>query len=204
MSETEQTPPVEDLALLDAAAAGTLLDLAGAPDLTPAAVPRFAPSFAVEDVDRFWSYVLRGPERDDCWFWTGAIADDGYGRFWTADPTRSSGQHVHRPHRFAYVLATGDRLTPDELLCHGCDIPLCVRVATEHVGLGDQRTNMLERTRRGRHASGSTIWRWRGISRAQRVARSRELRQVLRTHGWDRDRIHAVLTGQDSNTPTLW
>ena len=50
----------------------------------------------------------------------------------------------------------------------------------------------------------AAIWRWRGISRTQRVARSLELRQVLRTHGWDRDRIHAVLSGQDSNTPTLW
>lgn len=161
---------------------------------------RFEPG----DVERFWSYVLRGPEAGDCWFWTGAIADDGYGRFWTADATRTSGQQVHRPHRFAYALATGDRLTPEDLLCHSCDIPLCVRVAAEHVGLGDQRTNMLERTRRGRHASGVTIWRWRGISRTQRVARSRELRQVLRAHGWDRDRIHAVLSGQDSNTPTLW
>ena len=166
----------------------------------PTGLLRFVPT----DVDRFWSYVLRGPDPGDCWFWTGAIADDGYGRFWTADPTRTSGQHVHRPHRFSYALATGDRLTPEDLLCHSCDIPLCVRVAAEHVGLGDQRTNMLERTRRERHASGATIWRWRGISRTHRVARSRELRQVLRTHGWDRDRIHAVLSGQDSNTPTLW
>lgn len=52
---------------------------------------------------RFWSHVVRGPKADDCWLWTGAIADDGYGRFWLTDDGR---QRVVRPHRLALELAT--------------------------------------------------------------------------------------------------
>lgn len=42
---------------------------------------------------RFWSHVVRGPGEWDCWLWVGAIADDGYGRFWITRPTlaRSAG-----------------------------------------------------------------------------------------------------------------
>ncbi|WP_420367101.1 hypothetical protein [Curtobacterium sp. L1-20] len=31
--------------------------------------------------ERFWSHVVKGPAPADCWIWTGAIGDDGYGRF---------------------------------------------------------------------------------------------------------------------------
>lgn len=31
------------------------------------------------EVVRFWVKVVRGPGPLDCWIWTGAIADDGYG-----------------------------------------------------------------------------------------------------------------------------
>ena len=32
---------------------------------------------------RFWEKVIKGPGPSACWIWTGAIGDDGYGRFWT-------------------------------------------------------------------------------------------------------------------------
>jgi hypothetical protein len=32
------------------------------------------------EAERFWAKVVRGPGERDCWIWTGAIADDGYGR----------------------------------------------------------------------------------------------------------------------------
>ncbi len=34
-----------------------------------------------DELDRFYRKVVKGPRPDDCWIWTGAIADDGYGRF---------------------------------------------------------------------------------------------------------------------------
>jgi hypothetical protein len=46
---------------------------------------------ATSTVDRFWSYVVKGPSLDDCWIWTGAIAEDGYGRFWTHTDTGQKG-----------------------------------------------------------------------------------------------------------------
>lgn len=37
-----------------------------------------------DEVDRFWSHVVKGPRETDCWLWaaggTAAIGDDGYGR----------------------------------------------------------------------------------------------------------------------------
>jgi hypothetical protein len=33
------------------------------------------------EVERFTRFVLRGRGPRDCWLWTGAIADDGNGRF---------------------------------------------------------------------------------------------------------------------------
>jgi len=71
---------------------------------------------ALSEQERFWGYVLKGPAPDDCWLWTGAIADDGYGRFWTAGA--DGGQKIFRPQRYAYTALTGRVLTPDVLILH--------------------------------------------------------------------------------------
>nr|AAS20142.1 hypothetical protein [Paenarthrobacter aurescens] len=34
------------------------------------------------DEARFWHKVIKGPRTNDCWLWTGAVGDDGYGRYW--------------------------------------------------------------------------------------------------------------------------
>ncbi len=61
-----------------------------------------------DEVDRFWSRVVKGPRETDCWLWAGggtaAIGDDGYGRFWVS---REGRQRVLRPHRVAWALAEG-------------------------------------------------------------------------------------------------
>ena len=56
-----------------------------------------------DEVRRFWSHVVKGPGERDCWCWVGAIADDGYGRFWTRTP--EGGQKVLRPHRVTFAMA---------------------------------------------------------------------------------------------------
>lgn len=38
------------------------------------------PECDIAEVARFFSRVVAGPGRQDCWLWTGAIGDDGYGR----------------------------------------------------------------------------------------------------------------------------
>lgn len=157
------------------------------------------------DVERFWSYVVKGPEADDCWLWTGAISDDGYGRFWIK---RDGGQQAVRPQRFAFQLITGDELPSNVLLLHSCDIPICVHAATDaaesHVWPGSHRANMLDRAQKGRHENGWTSLRFRGAPRAERVQRSRDLRAVILDHGWNPERMSAALAGVEGTHPRLF
>lgn len=156
--------------------------------------------------DRFWSHVVKGPNRSDCWIWTGAIGDDGYGRFWLPRP--DGGQRAMRPQRWLYEHLTGLALLPDVLLLHACDVPLCVHVdvdeAVSHLAPGTHRGNMLERVQRGRHRNEWTTLRTSGLPRSERVRLSRELREAFRDHGWDAAAVRACRTGIASDTPTLW
>lgn len=156
--------------------------------------------------DRFWSHVVKGPNRSDCWIWTGAIGDDGYGRFWLPQP--DGGQRAMCPQRWLYEHLTGVALLPDVLLLHACDVPLCVHVdvdeAVSHLATGTHRGNMLERVQRGRHRNEWTTLRTSGLPRSERVRLSRELREAFRDHGWDAAAVRACRTGIASDTPTLW
>ena len=76
------------------------------------------------EVARFGAKVVRGPGPADCWLWTGAIADDGYGRFWIR---RNGVVRVVRPHRYALALALQVGLDDVEVAEHAvCDVPICV------------------------------------------------------------------------------
>jgi hypothetical protein len=159
----------------------------------------------LSDAERFWSHVEKGPTADDCWIWTGAIADDGYGRFWTKD---GDGQRVVRPHRFAHELATGVELPGSVLLLHSCDVPICVHAVTDraetHLVEGTHRTNMLDRVQKHRHANRWSAWKFNGLARTERVQRSRDLRTVVRAFGWDPERMSAALAGVEENYPRLF
>jgi hypothetical protein len=156
--------------------------------------------------ERFWSHVVKGPAVSDCWIWTGAVGDDGYGRFWVPQP--DGGQRAMRPQRWLYEHLTGTDLSPSTLLLHACDVPLCVHVdvnpAVSHLAPGTHRGNMLERVQRGRHRNGATSLRTAGLKRSERVRLSRELRQAFRDHGWDTSAVRACRTGIAADTPTLW
>ena len=74
---------------------------------------------------RFWEKVIKGPGPSACWIWTGAIGDDGYGRFWTqAD---DGTQRMLRAHRAAAEIIYGAEAITGHLVTHLCDNPLCVR-----------------------------------------------------------------------------
>jgi hypothetical protein len=156
--------------------------------------------------ERFWSHVVQGPAPTDCWIWTGAVGDDGYGRFWV--PQDGGGQRAMRPQRWLYEHLTGVFLHPEVLLLHGCDVPLCVHVETDsalsHLATGSHRGNMIERVQRGRHRNASTATRTINFPRSERVRLSRDLREAFRDHGWDADAVRACKTGIASTTPTLW
>lgn len=68
-------------------------------------------------VARYWSKVAR-PFDTSCWIWTGAISDNGHGRFWIG------GGRVVISHRFGWALAHDGEPVPVEVR-HDCDNPLC-------------------------------------------------------------------------------
>lgn len=153
--------------------------------------------------ERFWSKVIKGPRPEDCWFWVGAISDDGYGRF-----TLNQGGHTRavRPHRYAYWLATGIWFDDMPSLMHDCDEPICVHATNDsgsHLMIGNHRENMLDRSRKLRHSNGSGLRYW-GMGRAAQADRSRRLRGELLVNGWNQERIAAIRFNHDPDTPTLF
>lgn len=96
---------------------------------------------------RFWSKVdKRGP--DDCWQWTGALNEHGYGVL------RPEGQR-HGPcvkaHRVSAELAGMD--ITDAVVCHRCDNPPCVNPV--HLFVGSQADNVRDMHVKGRGNLGS-------------------------------------------------
>lgn len=101
-----------------------------------------------KDIARFWRSVDKSGGDDACWLWT-AARNCGYGDFWARPRVKT-----HRAHRIAYLLTFGpidDRV----MVCHRCDVRLCVNPA--HLWLGDALANNRDRDAKGRavHARGS-------------------------------------------------
>lgn len=158
----------------------------------------------LSDAERFDSYVLRGPEPKSCWIWLGAVSDDGYGRFWVRTP---DGQRAVSSHRFALAqLYGGLDAIKGRTALHHCDVPLCVRATTDPnscLTLGTRADNMLDRAMKNRLPS-ATALRWRRLTRTQRAAQSRALRDQLKVRGWDPDVIRELVHGIDPTHPTLF
>ncbi|MGJ9414409.1 hypothetical protein ACHAAC_17045 [Aeromicrobium sp. CF4.19] len=151
---------------------------------------------------RYWQHVVKGPGERDCWIWVGAIADDGYGRFWT---TRDERARVLRPHRIAFSLATGISLDELAVVEHlVCDNPICVRSAgdeRDHLAGGTQADNLARMARRNRGGGKPLMVRPPGLGRAELAARSRAIREIVR-EGWDTERLARLLVDHDQST--LW
>lgn len=156
------------------------------------------------EVARFGAKVVRGPGPADCWLWTGAIADDGYGRFWIR---RNGVVRVVRPHRYALALALQVGLDDVEVAEHAvCDVPICVRAEGkqgDHIWASTQAENLARMGWRGRGGGADWARRFRGVDRSARAAASRELRDVV-IHGWDADAITAALGRVDADQCLLW
>lgn len=155
------------------------------------------------DDPRFWSHVVKGDDPTDCWIWTGAISDDGYGRYWTAAGGR---QKVLRPHRYAYQLITGHE--PQGHILHECDFPLCVHadvdVEISHLRDGTNAENVADRAKRSRSGNQHTSTSIVGAPRRARYELMVEIRDWVKANGYDRERIAALIAGYDPDAPTLF
>ena len=91
----------------------------------------------------FWVKVDKS---GDCWLWTGTQTAGGYGRL--------SFHHLDfRAHRLSWEIHYGR--SPDGVVRHGCDTPLCVR--PDHLRIGSHADNVADRHARERDARGERV-----------------------------------------------
>ncbi|MDF3285018.1 hypothetical protein [Gordonia sp. N1V] len=142
------------------------------------------------EIERFRAFCVAGPD-GACTIYTGAIGDDGYGRFWLGRHRRDDGPAVVRAQRFAYAAVHG--LIPAGVVAmHDCDNPICVAVGHGHVVAGTQADNLAHMG--GKHrGGGSGLGRGTsGLDRAARHARALALREAV-ADGWDSGRVREAL-----------
>lgn len=98
--------------------------------------------------DRFMAKVdVRGP--DECWPWTGARDDQGYGLFKVA-------RRMHQAPRWLLARTLGRELAEDEVTRHTCDNPPCCN--GRHLLAGTPRDNSQDAQDRGRLTRGDRHW----------------------------------------------
>lgn len=102
-----------------------------------------------KDIDRFNGKVAKS-RPNECWPWTGAVFDTGYGAFWLA------GNNVGA-HRVALFLARGQTSAREHgtNICHTCHNPRCVNPA--HLYLGTVKDNAHDRRDNGTHFQGQEV-----------------------------------------------
>jgi hypothetical protein len=92
---------------------------------------------------RFLRRLIIGDE-DDCWLWTGATNDKGYGQVYNVD-------RLVYTHRLAYQFAHGVELKSNQIVRHTCDTPSCCN--PKHLILGTKKDNSDDMYRRGRNVN---------------------------------------------------
>lgn len=85
---------------------------------------------------RFWSRVTK-LEPHDCWLYDGSTrsAHHQYGLFFV------NGRQM-LAHRYSYELIRGMTIPMGLVVCHSCDVPMCVNPG--HLFLGTQRDNVFD------------------------------------------------------------
>ena len=91
-----------------------------------------------EDISKFWTRVNK-QDSEECWNWLGAKDINGYGKFSFLGRTILA-------HRLAWKITYGD-IPEGLLILHKCNNSSCVN--PQHLYVGNQSNNMLDRTKSG-------------------------------------------------------
>lgn len=134
----------------------------------------------------------------ECWIWTGATNNHGYGRF-------GAGLYVHRA---IYQLTIGP-LEEGQFVLHHCDNPPCARPS--HLFAGTHSDNMRDMVAKGRNAAAvhpELVVRGERVHGAKltaaQVTEMRELfarggvskMDLARSYGLSHFAVRAILAGQ--------
>lgn len=131
--------------------------------------------------DGFWARVSKG---SDCWLWSGTVAGNGYG-------TLSYKGKRWPAHRLAYTLTYGP-ISRGLLVCHKCDVPLCVR--PDHLFLGTPLDNRRDADAKGRSAPPTALINPSRCARGERVQTAKLTADQVR---WIRSPEAALLSGAE-------
>lgn len=106
---------------------------------------------------RFWAKV---DQSGDCWLWTNAVNDKGYGTF-------GFDGRVQFAHRVAWQITRGPIPTGEgyhgTCVLHRCDTPRCVNPL--HLFLGTHTDNMIDMTEKGRQVPSAVRGEANGLSK---------------------------------------
>ena len=122
-----------------------------------------------------------------CWLWI-AGEHSGYGRMFRNGRTELA-------HRISYDLYRGP-IPTGYLVCHTCDVPLCVN--PDHLFLGTHKDNMGDRNRKNRTASGERNGNAKLTAEEVAAIRadSRTHREIARLYGIGLSTVSYVRTGR--------
>ena len=97
-------------------------------------------------LDRLSKHVK--DDKTGCWNWTGSKDKDGYGRMISGEKGRRVFSFAHRESYKFYKGEIGAPGGSQGCVLHTCDNPSCIN--PEHLYLGDQEQNGLDKKVRGR------------------------------------------------------
>lgn len=101
-------------------------------------------------LQRFEEKFIPVPE-SGCWLWTASSHGSGYGLIHTGRDF-SKGK-MEFAHRVSYELYKGYRPSPDEEVCHKCDVTCCVN--PYHLFIGSHKDNMEDMVKKERAKNGN-------------------------------------------------
>jgi hypothetical protein len=138
---------------------------------------------------RFFAKV-RKSSTSECWEWTGACRNRGYGAI------KIAGRH-EQAHRVAYLLYVGE-IPAGMFVLHRCDNRKCVKPA--HLFLGTHADNMRDMHQKGRNVPPRGAQQWASKLSPERVAAIRADGRpsfvIAREHGVHPSTVSRIRRGE--------